>query len=102
MITRRLANVLRVRLVGSPEQRLARLQNAEHLNRDKALELLRRTDRGRAGYVREFLHEDVANELLYDLIINTDHLFEGQVARLIGEVVLDCVRPAQRELKQAA
>ena len=102
VITRRMPNVLRVRLVGSLEQRLARVRQAEHLNRDEALALIRRSDRGRARYVRQYFHQDVTDVLLYDLTINTDNLSQGQVARMMGEVVLDRIHSAQGELKQAA
>lgn len=80
-ITSRLPNVLRVRLVGSLEQRLARI----HLNRVEALEFTRRTDRGRARDVRKYFHRDIADALHYDLTINTDRPAEDEVVRLIGE-----------------
>ncbi len=102
VITRRLTNVLRVRLVGSLEKRLARVQKAEPLDRAKALALIRRNDRGRARYVERYLHQDVADVLLYDLTVNTDRLSEDEVARLIGDAVLGRIQQGQGELKRAA
>ncbi len=102
IITRRMPNVLGVRLVGSLEQRLARVQQEQHLNREDAEEFIRRNDRGRAAYVRKYFHQDVADVLLYDLTINTDNLTQDQIARMMGEVVLDRINAVQRELKQAA
>jgi len=102
VITRRMPNVLRVRLVGSLEQRLARVQQSEHLNREEALAFVRRSDRGRAAYVREYFHQDVADVLLYHLTINTDDLSQDQVARLMSKVILGRIQSGQSELKQAA
>ncbi len=102
VITARLSNVLRVRLVGSLERRVARFQQMEHLNGEEALALVCRTDSGRARYVKKYFHRDVADLLLYDLIINTDRLSDDQVARLIGDAVLDLTRSARSELKAAA
>ncbi len=88
LITGRLPNVLRVRMVGSLEQRVARVQEAEHLNREAALAFVRRNDRGRARYVRKYLHQDVADVLRYDLTLNTDQFSEDEAAHTIGEIVL--------------
>ncbi len=101
-ITSRLPNVLRVRLVGSLEQRLARIQEAEHLNRVEALEFIRRTDRGRARYVKKYFHWAIADVLHYDLTINTDHLAEDEVVRLIGDALLQRIQVNSRKFQQAA
>lgn len=87
--------MLHVRLVG---QRLARI----HLNRVEALEFTRRTGRGRARDVRKYFHRDIADALHYDLTINTDHLAEDEVVRLIGDTRLHRIQVNSRELQQAA
>ncbi len=87
-ITSGLPNVLRVRLIGSVERRLERLRQRESLDHARALELLQRTDRGRARYVRTYFHRNIADPLHYDLTVNTDHLAEEEVARLLGEALL--------------
>ena len=102
VITRRMPNVVRVRLVGSIEQRLARVQQSERLSRDEALGFIRRTDRGRARYVKKYFGEDVADELLYDLTINTDILSRNQIVHMMGDLVLDRILSVESELKQAA
>jgi cytidylate kinase len=88
-VTRKLANVFHVRLVGSLERRIARIQAREHLSRPEALLLIQRRDRGRARYVRKHFHHEVSDVLLYGLIINTDHFSDAQVVRLIGDAVLE-------------
>lgn len=101
-ITSRLPNVFRVRLVGSLEQRIARVQEMEHLSRPAARGCVRRHDRGRAAYVRKYFHQDITNVLLHDVIINTDRLSEDEVVRLIGEPVLRRIQSASAQLQQAA
>jgi cytidylate kinase len=91
-VTSRLPNVLHIRLVGSLERRVARIQEAKQLGRAAALAFIRRTDLGRARYVRRYFHKDVADVLRYDLTINTDHLSEEEVVRLIGNTVLGRVQ----------
>ncbi len=102
VITRHMLSVLRVRLVGSLERRLTRVQQTEHLGREEALAFIRRTDRGRARYVKKYLRQDVADLLLYDLTINTDRLSDDKAARLIGDAVLGWTDTARGELKRAA
>ena len=101
-ITSRLPNVLRVHLVGSLERRVARVQARDHLNRAEAVDFIRRQDRGRARYVKTYFHRDVSDALLYDLTINTDHLSEDEVVRLMGDAVLLRKNLADRELEHAA
>jgi cytidylate kinase len=92
VITNRLPNVLHIRLVGSLERRVARVQESEHLNRAQALAFIRRRDRGSAHYVSRYFHNDVTDVSLYDLTINTDHLEEDEVVHLIGGPILRRMR----------
>jgi cytidylate kinase len=101
-IVSRLPHVLRVRLVGSLDRRVARVEESEHLNPKEALAFIRRTDRGRAAYVRKYLRQDIADVLLYDLIINTDRFSLDEVVHQIGDVVLRRLGAGSAELKQAA
>jgi len=88
-VTRRLPNVFQLRLVGSLERRAARIEAREHLSRTEARAAIERSDRARARYVRRYFQQDVANDLQYALVINTDHFAEGEAARLICEAVLN-------------
>jgi cytidylate kinase len=88
VITRKLAHVFHVRLVGSLEQRTARIQQVQGLHRSAALRLVRKTDRARAHYFKKYLHEDIEDPLLYHLVMNTDLCPADLAARLIGDVVL--------------
>ena len=88
-VTRKLPNVFHVRLVGSLEHRVARIQTREHLSRQDALLFIRRRDGGRARYLKKHFHQEVADVLLYGLTINTDHFSDAQVVRLIGDAVME-------------
>jgi cytidylate kinase len=88
-VTRKLANVFQVRLVGSLERRITRIQAREHLSRREALLFIERRDRGRARYVKKHFHQEIADVLLYGLTINTDHFSDAEMVRLIGDAVMN-------------
>jgi hypothetical protein len=85
----KLPNVRHVRLVGSIERRIARIQAREKLSQSEALAFTQRSDRGRARYVKRYFHQEVAHELHYGLIINTDHFEDTEIVDLIGHWVLN-------------
>ena len=87
VITRNMDNVVHVRLVGSVEKRVERLQKNNNLSRAKALEFIRLSDRGRARYLKKYFDATAEDPLLYDLVLNTDKFSEEEAARLIGEIV---------------
>jgi hypothetical protein len=88
VITGRLEHVFHVRLVGSLEKRLARVQEHLKLDQRAAMEFIVKSDRGRQRYVKEHFKVDVENPLLYDLVINTDRQACLDAAVLIGEAML--------------
>ncbi len=87
-ITAGLPNVFQVRLVGSLEKRVARIEEREGLSRKEARAFIQRSDRGRARYLRKYFHRQVSDVLLYDLVLNTDRFSEIEVAHLIGDTAL--------------
>lgn len=88
-------NVFHVRLVASLGRRIARIQAREHLGHKQALAFIRRSDRGRARYVKHYFQQDIGDVLRYGLIINTDHFSDDEVVRLIGDAVLNRQRPTR-------
>ncbi len=88
VITSRLDNVFHVRLVGSIAKRVERVQQAYAFDRPTAIEFVNRQDKGRRRYLKENLHEDIDNPLLYHLVINTDRFPGEAAARLIGDEVI--------------
>jgi cytidylate kinase len=88
VITGKLPNVFHVRLVGSLEKRIGRAQEDYNLDREAALEFVKKEDRGRRCYLRENFDKDIDDPLLYHLIINTDLIDCDDAACLIGDEVI--------------
>ena len=88
VITAKLPNVFHVRLHGSLERRIARIQQRDHLNREEALLFITRQDRGRERYVRRYFSQNLSDAQLYHLSINTDRFPENEAARLIAAAAL--------------
>jgi cytidylate kinase len=101
VITAKLDYVFHVRLVGSLEQRVKRMQESEHLNAKSALELVQRQDLGRRRYLRKYFNKDIDDPLLYHLVINTDLMTCEAAAELIVHSVT--LQPADQvpQLAQA-
>lgn len=87
-ITARLPNVIRVRLIASPERRLAHLVDYYRMDPKTAREFLESTDKGRDRYLRKYFHEAIDDPLLYHLVINTDRVSYERAAWLIAETML--------------
>ena len=88
VITSKLANVFRVRLVGSLEKRMEAVQQLYQLDQPHALELIRKQDEGRRRYLKDHFGQQINDPLLYDLIVNTDRFGADDAARLIGDEVI--------------
>ncbi len=88
IVTAKLPHVLHVRLVGSLEKRIARVQERLKLDRKAATELIERADRGRQRYLKEHFQASIDDPLDYDLTFNTDRLACEDVALLIGQAAL--------------
>jgi cytidylate kinase len=89
IVTRGLAHAFHVRLVGSLEKRVKRIQEAQGIGQRAALEFVRREDRGRQRYLRKYFSKDPDDLLLYHLVINTDFVSYEEAARMIAEAALN-------------
>ena len=89
LVTASLSHVFHVRLVGSLERRIQRLQEFNQLKREAALHLIQEEDRGRERYLKKHFNRDINDPLLYDLVINTDRVSFDEAARLIADAVLN-------------
>jgi len=74
---------LRVRLVAGLEDRVSVMAQELGISRHEAARLVRETDRDRAAFLKEHFHQDVADPLHYDLVLNTSRLSVPQCADLI-------------------
>ena len=88
VITSKLPNVFHVRLVGSLEKRIGRVQEDYNLDWQATLEFIKKEDRGRRCYLKDHYDRDIDDPLLYHLIINTDLIRSDDAAYLIGDEVI--------------
>jgi cytidylate kinase len=87
VITSKLAHVFHVRLVGSLEKRVRRLQELNDLSSKAAAELAHREDLGRQRYLKKYFNKDIEDPLLYHVVINTDLISYEEAARMISLAV---------------
>ena len=85
VVTAKLPNVFHVRLTGSLPRRIEREQMLRKLTPGDAARFVRKEDRGREKFVKAHFHTRLDNELLYDLVINTDRVCNGDAVALIAE-----------------
>ena len=83
VILRGIPHVLRVRITAPEDVRAERLQNAQGLTREAALDAVRESDRERGARLKFLYHVDWDDPLLYDLALNTARLDAEQGAQLI-------------------
>ena len=88
LVTSRLPRVLHVRIVAPLELRIVHCQKEYGMTRAKARVFCRREDLGRKRYVKKYFNADVADPLLYHLVINTGLVSYDDAAKLIGDAVL--------------
>ncbi len=89
VITRKLLSTgFHVRLVGSLENRIKHVEVYYHLNRNEAVQFIKKEDEGRKSYLKQNFDKNIDDPLLYDVVINTDHMTYDAVARLIGDSVI--------------
>jgi cytidylate kinase len=87
-------NVVHVRLVASLDKRLEHFRLMRDVPKAIALKAMRREDRARRRYVKQYFGMDLEDPLLYHLVINTGLISYDKAARLIGDAVLKglCLR----------
>jgi chloramphenicol 3-O-phosphotransferase len=78
---------LRVLVTASRETRAQRVGAAEGLEDLEAARLIKKSDAGRADYLKRFYGVAVELPIHYDLVINTDALSVEQAAALIAQAV---------------
>ena len=85
VVTANLPNAFHVRLTGSLPRRIERVQRTLNLTAESATKFVRREDRRRARYLKAHFHTRLNDELLYDLLINTDRCSDADAAVVIAE-----------------
>lgn len=86
-VTRTLPGGLHVRLVGSKEKRVRNAADYYGISLKEAAKRLEVEDQARCDYARQNFNANLEDPVLYDLVINTDHVLFGDAARLIADQV---------------
>jgi dephospho-CoA kinase len=76
-------DVLRIFVTASPQTRRERLAATLGVDETEAARVLKRSDSGRADYIKRFYGIDSEQPIHYDLVINTDKLSPESAARMI-------------------
>jgi hypothetical protein len=76
-------DVLRVFITASTETRQRRLADSLQVDEKEAARLIKKSDAGRADYIKRFYRIAAERPTHYDLVINTDKLTPQDAARLV-------------------
>jgi cytidylate kinase len=74
---------LHVLVTGSPERRIARIMEENHVSKEVAEKIVERSDHDRSGFIRFAYSEDWLNPRLYDMILNTDKMSVNSGAMMV-------------------
>lgn len=77
---------LRVRLCAPMEARIPRVMARRSVNREQAIEIIRKADGGAGARVRQFFDVQWGDPLLRDLVINTERVSQESAVSLIVEL----------------
>jgi cytidylate kinase len=93
VIASKVKTAFHVRLVGSLEKRIERVEKIYGFDRKGAASYVKNKDEGRRKYLKDNFDADIDNPFLYHMIINMDLMGHDEVARLIGDEVLRRFKP---------
>lgn len=85
IITAKMSGVFHVRLISPLPERMARIEEMEHLAPEAAAKFIANSDRGRERFAKTHFHVQLEDELLYHLVINTGRMPLLDAAHLIAE-----------------
>ena len=83
--TRHMRNVFHVRLIAPLDKRVAQVMARGSMSHEAALEFVKKEDAARKHYLKTYFKVDTDDQLLYDMILNTDRLTSDEAAEAIGE-----------------
>jgi cytidylate kinase len=89
VITAGLKNVFHVRLVGSLEQRIERVEEVYEMGRAEAEAYIKSQDAGKKLYMKEYFGREIDDPQLYHVVVNTDRIPYEFAARLIADTFLN-------------
>lgn len=88
IVTAKMNNCFRVRLVGSEGEKIKHVQEYYNFNRQQAIDFMKREDENRREYISAYFHKDIEDPLQYHAVINTSELGYEQAAELICGAVM--------------
>jgi len=92
IITARMKNVFHLRLVGSLERRITRIEEVYEMDRRTAANYVKTQDAAKKLYLKEYFGRDIDDSELYHLVINTDRIAYDETARLIFDAFTNWCR----------
>jgi Cytidylate kinase-like family len=88
VITSKLRNVFRVRLIAPLENRIKHIMDIYKMNRQDAEAFVKKEDAARRNYLKSNFSKDVENPESYHLILNTGLLSYKETAEIISGAVM--------------
>jgi hypothetical protein len=76
-----------VRIIAPRKYRIERIRRRFGLDRQRAETMMDEVDRGRADFVKQYFHHDVADPHLYDLVINLESITREGAVEMILEAL---------------
>jgi cytidylate kinase len=87
LITRHFDHSWHFRMYGSQEFKVRTIAQRLHMPEDDAEKIVLKQQKQRDAFIRDFLHQDDHDPLLYDLLFNNDRLSPENIARHIAHFV---------------
>lgn len=87
-ITRHIEHSYHFRIYGSDRFKIATLSSRLNMEPEDAEKLMRRQQKARDNFSREFLNRDHEDPALYDMLFNNDRCPTEKTARIIADFVL--------------
>jgi len=93
IITEKMDNVFHVRLVGSLEKRIARVEKVFEMDQNDARTYVLAQDAAKQKYLKEYFGRDIDDPMIYHMIINTDKISYENAAQMICDAVISRFPP---------
>ena len=74
LLLKGIPHILRVRIIADMEFRIKAAMERQSLDRKQAVAFIKKTDEERRRWTSFLYHEDIYNPLLYDIILNLEHI----------------------------
>jgi hypothetical protein len=83
-ITQGFSNVIRVRLIGSETRRHQQMVEFHGMTQAGAHKYIKTEDAARRRYIKQHFGHDIDDPSRYDLVINTDHLKDDSIVKMLA------------------